>query len=209
MMRSTIAAAMAALALSGAASAQVPQWQPHVLILGSMDELPAWVSKDGAERAGAGRLRIVPAGQKIYFPIAVSGVAPSAEMRLTADLEFLGPKGQVLWSRKACCEATVGGNAAPEVVALGGVADVMFEPGDTAGNYTVRAIVSDGRRTATATETFRYGTDGAPAAPYTGPRLQMDAPKKNPGADRDVRDCLELPSSAEIIKCTERAKKAK
>src|SRR5258706_3216297 len=151
MMRSTMAAGMAALALSGAASAQVPQWQPHVLILGSMDELPAWLGKSEAERADAGRLRLVPAGQKIYFPVAVSGIAPGFDSgaRITGDLEFLGPKGQVLWSRKACCEATIGASPPPEAVALGGVADVMFEPGDTAGNYTVRAIVSDGRRSAT------------------------------------------------------------
>jgi hypothetical protein len=47
----------------------------------------------------------------------------------------------------------------------------------------------------------------APAAPSSAaeaPRLRMKAPEKNPGSDTDKRDCLALPTPAEIIKCAEK-----
>jgi hypothetical protein len=37
-----------------------------------------------------------------------------------------------------------------------------------------------------------------------GPRLRMaDAPAKNPGKDRDMRHCLDLPTPKEVIRCSE------
>lgn len=37
-----------------------------------------------------------------------------------------------------------------------------------------------------------------------GPRLRMaDAPAKNPGKDRDLRHCLDLPTPKEVIRCSE------
>jgi hypothetical protein len=84
---------------------------------------------------------------------------------------------------------------------------VQFEPNDTPGTYTVRAVVSDGQRSARTEETFRFGEPKRDAGATPGaPRLQMDVPKRNPGVDRDVRDCLGLPTPAEVIKCSERKK---
>ena len=37
-----------------------------------------------------------------------------------------------------------------------------------------------------------------------GPRLRMaDAPARNPGKDRDLRHCLDLPTPKEVIRCSE------
>ena len=37
-----------------------------------------------------------------------------------------------------------------------------------------------------------------------GPRLQMaDHPGSNPGKDRDLRHCLDLPTPKEVIRCSE------
>jgi hypothetical protein len=37
-----------------------------------------------------------------------------------------------------------------------------------------------------------------------GPHLRMaDAPAKNPGKDRDMRHCLDLPTPKEVIRCSE------
>ena len=193
-----------------ARAAEAPEWRPHVLIVDSLDDVKPWIEGTSARRNGdAGRLRDIPAGLKIHFPIVVTDL-PSLAGRgldLEADLEFLGPQGQVLWSRKACCRKIVRHTPRGQAVALEPAASVQFEPNDTAGTYTVRVVVNDGQRSAAAVETLRYGEarrDGLGKA--GGMRLQMDVPKKNPGADRDVRDCLDLPTPAEVIKCTERKK---
>jgi len=44
----------------------------------------------------------------------------------------------------------------------------------------------------------------AASAPVpTGPKLNMNAPAKNPGADTDLRNCLDRGSDREVIRCTE------
>lgn len=38
-----------------------------------------------------------------------------------------------------------------------------------------------------------------------GPHLRMNDPdRKNPGKDRDLRHCLDLPTMKEVIRCSER-----
>lgn len=44
----------------------------------------------------------------------------------------------------------------------------------------------------------------APSSAAEAPKLRMTLPAKNPGRDVDKRDCLSLPTPAEIIKCAER-----
>jgi hypothetical protein len=185
-----------------------PEWQPHVLIVESPADAQAWIDTSAAERAGdSGRLRQIPTGLKIHFPIVVTGIPAGRALRLDADIEFLGPQGQVLWSRKSCCGKTVRDTDAATAVALETVASAQFEPNDSAGTYSIRAVVTDGQRSATAVETFRFGEANAAGAKPRGVRLQMaEPPKKNPGVDRDVRDCLALPTPGEVIKCTERKK---
>jgi hypothetical protein len=44
----------------------------------------------------------------------------------------------------------------------------------------------------------------AQAVKSAGPRLHMaDTPERNPGKDRDLRHCLDLPTPKEVIRCSE------
>jgi hypothetical protein len=192
------------------ASAQVsPAWRPHVLILGSIEDLPSWIASPASQRGDTGRLREVPTGLKVQLPIVVTDLPPLAEPGLSfdADIEFLGPQGQVLWTRKSCCRKVVRGTPPGRAISLEPVASVQFEPNDTPGIYSVRVTVTDGERTATAVETFRFGEAPGEAGAKRGAiNLQMNVPKKNPGVERDVRDCLALAPPSEVIKCSERRK---
>jgi hypothetical protein len=186
-----------------------PDWRPQVLIVDSVDDVKTWIDKPASQRGDTGRLREVPTGMKVHLPIVVTNLPSVAggALHLDADIEFLGPQGQVLWTRKSCCQRVVRDTPQGHAVALEPVPNVQFEPNDTSGTYSVRVVVNDGQRTATTVETFHFGEGKAdPGAKPGGIRLQMDVPKKNPGVDRDVRDCLELPTPSEVIKCTERKK---
>lgn len=186
-----------------------PEWRPQVLIVDSLDDVKPWIDQPATRRAGdAGRMRQVPTGLRVHFPIVVTNL-PSLAGRglvLEADIEFLGPQGQMLWSRKGCCRKTVRDTPQGHAVALEPAANVQFEPNDTAGRYSVRVVVNDGQRTASAVESFRFGDARRDPAQPGGLRLDMNVPKKNPGVDRDVRDCLALPTPSEVIKCSGRKK---
>jgi hypothetical protein len=194
-------------------------FQAHILIVRSADELVAWIQKPPAERGGdVGRLRKVEVGQRIYFPMVATGLAPpaSGEMRLTADFELRTPTGAVAYSKKGLGSAVIVNRPDMTTVELGPIVDVVVESGDAKGVYQVTTVISDGTQSATATETFRFEGPAektadkpaaSPAPKAAAPRLDMgDPPKANPGKDRDKRDCLTLPTPAEVIKCTERKK---
>ena len=74
------------------------------------------------------------------------------------------------------------------------------EAGHRKGNYTVRVSVTDGAQTWTASEVLPYGEDG-PGSTSDVPRLRMNVPEG--GGAGDKRDCLSLPTPAEVIKCSE------
>jgi hypothetical protein len=205
----TFCALSSLVALPVAAQVE-PEWRPHVLIVDSLDDVKTWIAQPATQRgADAGRLREIPTGMKVHLPIVVTNLPPLTDrgLQLDADIEFLGPEGQVLWTRKSCCKRVVRDVPQGQSVALDPVPNVQFEPNDTPGTYSVRVVVNDGRRTATTVETFRFGeVKRDPGAKPGGIRLEMDPPKKNPGVDRDVRDCLDLPTPGEVIQCTERKK---
>lgn len=199
-----------------------PGFQAHILIVRSADELVAWIQKPPAERGGdVGRLRKVEVGQRIYFPMVATGLTPpaSGEMRLTADFELRTPDGKVAYAKKGLGSAVIVNRPDMTTVELGPIVDVVVEAADAKGVYQVTTVISDGTRSATATETFRFEGPPAekpvdkpadkpevkPAPKAAAPRLDMgDPPKASPGKDRDKRDCLTLPTPAEVIKCTER-----
>jgi hypothetical protein len=64
---------------------------------------------------------------------------------------------------------------------------------------------AEGDKPSAASEMPRAAPDAmkAPAKP-AGPKLNMDAPVKNPGKDRDLRNCLDLATNSEIIKCSQK-----
>ena len=76
------------------------------------------------------------------------------------------------------------------------------------GSYTVRVSVSDGTQAWTASEVLPYGETDMPGAANESPRLRMNVPPapSEGGAPGDKRDCLSLPTPAEVIKCSEKKK---
>jgi hypothetical protein len=203
------AAGVAMVSLAGGALAQGDDWKAQVLIVGAIAEMHAWIERPAGERGGdAARLRRIPAGMKVYFPVMASGLAPPAagEVRLTADVTFFAPDGKVIWDRRDCCTAAIRDRPEANTVTLGPVVDLVLEPGDMQGLYTVRATVSDGKRTSTASETFSYLAEGARAvAKPAAPILNMSEPANRPAAQgADKRDCLSQPTPSEVIKCAER-----
>lgn len=204
-----LAGALALLA-SGRAFAQGGNdWKTQLLILGSVEELHGWIDKPPAERGGdAGRLRRIPVGKKVFLPIVVSDLAPpaSGELRLSADIEFRGPDGKLIWEKKGCCTAVLRDRPDARTVSLGPAADVEMDGSDPPGLYTVRATVTDGKRSSTATESFRLESGTAPMRlKPSGPTLEMgERPRKAPPRERDVRECLDLATPAEVIRCAEK-----
>ena len=205
----TVAGAAALLGTSPAAAQGANDWKTQLLIIGSVEELHAWIDKPPAERGGdAGRLRSIPAGKKVFLPIVVSGIEPpaSGELRLSADIEFRGPDGKLIWERKRCCTAVLRDRPDARTVSLGPAADVVMDEADPAGLYTVRATVTDGKRSSTATEAFRLESGAAPARlKPAGPALNLgEAARKSPPQARDIRECLGLATPAEVIQCAEK-----
>jgi hypothetical protein len=204
-----MAGALALLANGRAAAQGAGEWKTQLLIIGSVEELHGWIDKPPAERGGdSGRLRSIPAGKKVFLPIVVSDLMPpeKGELRLTADIEFRGPDGKLIWDKKRCCTAVLRDRPDARTVSLGPAADVEMDASDPPGLYTVRVTVTDGKRSSTATEAFRLERGAAPLKlKPSGPVLNMgDAPRKPPSRDRDVRECLGLATPAEVIKCAER-----
>lgn len=206
------AAAVLAIASCPAWAQSPPAFKANILIVTAPDDLTAWMQMTPEQQVGSGRVRDVQVGQKIYFPIVVTGLQPPAEGRvnLSADFELLTPNGEIAYAKKALATAVVENRPDMTTVSLGPVVDILVEAGDANGVYLVRTVVTDGTRSVVAAETFKL--DGAPekarvAPAAAAPRLQMgEPPKKNPGNGRDVRDCLTLPTTAEVIKCTEKKK---
>jgi hypothetical protein len=198
-------AALAACALACAASAQ--QLQANLLIVTDPLDVETWMQRPAAERGGdAGRLRIVPSGRRVHFPIVASGVQAPARgaLELVGDIEFFGPDGQPIATAKACCRAVIRDNAEIRAIALGPTAYLELGPRDPQGLYKVQATLSDGSRSASAVEYFRFGDEATAARPAGGvPVLNMREPAQRPASqDHDKRDCLSRPTPAEVIRCT-------
>ena len=216
------AALISSIAMTLAAAAAIAQ-QPHmkvdVLAVESVEDFQRWLQKamDAArEQMPASQeiyppsLKDVPAGKKVHFPILVGGLRPPEQgvVTLVADVEFFGPDGKSIGAARQCCRFTITNRPDIRTAMLGPTTSLEWEPNDKKGAYTVRVSVTDGSQTATSSATIQLvGGDSATPrqapAPTAAPRLLMDAPAKNPGRDVDKRDCLALPTPAEVIKCTE------
>lgn len=186
-------------------------FQAHILIVDSHAAIQNWVQSSPTERGGdRGRLRTVSKGKKMYFPIIATGYKSSELGRLnfTADLELVSPSGKVLATMKKCCGANRFDPRTPGLVVLNPVIDIMFEPDDPSGTYTVRATVTDGSRFATASESFRVqtGTGTTKEAAQQGETKLRSASgtKKRSRASEDARHCLGFPTNVEITKCAEK-----
>ena len=186
-----------------------------VVAVDSVDDFRRWLGKpvDPTRAASAatypGRLTSLPFGRKSQLPIVVTGLpAPAAqEMRLVADVEILGTDGRPLGTSPRCCDATIKRGSNESAVLLGSTVGVEPETGRPTGSYTVRVSVTDGAQTWTATEVLPYGAADMPGS-HEAPKLRMNVPPSElePGGAGDKRDCLGLPTPAEVIKCSEKKK---
>jgi hypothetical protein len=187
------------------------QMQAKLLAVESLEDFQLWLERKPAPDEVYPHLHDMVVGKKVHFPILATGLRPPerGEMKLVADVEFVGPDGKVIVSMQACCSYTITNRPDIRTVMLGPTPGLTPEARDTKGIYTIRVAISDGAQTATASEQLRLGAaQPAPAAaapPTAAPRLnQGSVPAKNPGGNPDKRDCLGLPTPAEVIKCTEK-----
>ena len=127
-------------------------------------------------------------------------------MRLVADVEILGSDGRSLGTSPRCCQATIARGSNEGAVLLTSTVNVEPETGHRRGSYTVRVSVTDGTQTWTASEVLPYGETDGPGAAHEAPRLRMNVPpgQSDSGGPGDKRDCLGLPTPAEVIRCSER-----
>jgi hypothetical protein len=211
-MKSTFLLFILSLALSPIGNAQPVR--VTVVPVESVDGFKAWLGEpiDPARASTAaaypGRLAQLPFGRKTQLPIVVSGLpSPAAQaMQLLADVEILGTDGRSLGTSPRCCQATIARGSRQGAVLLSSTVNVEPETGRQKGSYTVRVSVTDGIHTWTASEVLPYGASEAPGTASEAPRLRMNVPPAaaEPGGPGDKRDCLALPTPAEVIKCSER-----
>lgn len=184
-----------------------------VVAVDSVEDFTRWLGKpvDPARAASPaaypGRLTQLPFGRKTQLPIVVTGLPSPApqEMRLVADVEILGTDGRSLGASPRCCQATIARGSNERAVLLTSTVSVEPEAGHRRGSYTVRVSVTDGNQTWTASEVLPYGETDMPGS-HEAPRLRMNVPPAQPegGGPGDKRDCLGLPTPAEVIRCSER-----
>ena len=186
----------------------------NVVAVDSLEGFKAWLGKpvDGARAAAVGaypgRLAQLPIGRKAHLPIVVTGLPSPAPqtMRLVANLEIVGTDGKILGTWPQCCRATVVLGSREPAVLLDPTVIVEPEVGHRAGSYTVRASVTDGTQAWAASEVLPYGDTEMPGSAHEAPRLRMNVPpaQAEPGGPGDKRNCLSLPTPAEVIRCSEK-----
>lgn len=200
----------------GAALSATGNAQPvkvSVIAVESAEELKRWLGNPiDPMRAMSypGRLTQLPLGRKTQLPILVTGLAPPAaqETRFVADVEILGTDGRSLGTSPACCRATLRRGSNNRAVLLDSTVIVEPEQGRPNGSYTVKVSVTDGSQTWSTTEVLPYGAAADVPGSHEALRLRQNVPpaQSEPGGPGDKRECLGLPTPAEVIKCSERKK---
>jgi hypothetical protein len=179
-----------------------------VLAVDSIRDFELWMESRPAPDASYPSIVQATVGRQVHFPIVATGLRPPerGEMKVVADVEFVGPDGKTLAQMKACCTFTVTNRPDIRTVLLGPTPSLVLEARDKKGIYSVKVSVTDGVQVAIAKTELSLGATHPPSTPSVdAPRLnQGTPPAKNPGGDPDKRDCLSLPTPAEVIKCTEK-----
>jgi hypothetical protein len=179
----------------------------------SLEAFKQWLGRpvDAARAASyPGRLTHLPVGKRTQLPILVTGLPSPAPqpLHLVADVEILGTDGRSLGSSPRCCQATLARGAPGGAVLLESAVIVEPDAGRPNGSYTVRVAVTDGTQAWSASETLPYGPADGPGLHEAAPKLRQNLPPaaSEPGGPGDKRDCLALPTPAEVIKCSEKKK---
>lgn len=185
-----------------------------VVPVDSVEGFRAWLGKPAhpARAAAAasypGRLVQLPFGTRTPLPIVVSGLPTPAPQssELVASVEIVGTDGKPLGTSPRCCKARIPRGSTESAVLLDSTVSVEPESGRPQGSYTVRVAVTDGTRSWATSEVLPYGGGAeVPGSHEAAPRLRMNVPPSQsaPGGPGDKRDCLGLPTPAEVIKCSE------
>jgi len=184
--------------------------EAHVTAVESMDDFMKWLQTKPAPKGVYPTIHEVVMGKKYYLPIFVTGIDPAsgARMELVGDMEIVPPSGQPQ-ALKRCCRFTVPERSGFRFAMLSNAIEFSLDPGDPKGVYTFKASVTDGKQTFTAAEQLRYGVPApsrnadTPADATSAPVAPKRAPTPNRYSGADKRNCLDLPTPADVIKCTE------
>jgi hypothetical protein len=182
--------------------------EANILIVDSHDAVAKWV-KDPKGGDG-GRMRKVTAGQKLFVPVVVTGLKTTefGQAGIVADMQFVAPNGKVIFNGRKCCSANRGDPRTPGLVVLNPVLDLSSEDGDPLGTYEVRATVTYGGRTATASEKFVLQSgigDKTETTKESPPAVATAAtPHGHPRGHADARACLDAADSAAVMRCAEK-----
>jgi hypothetical protein len=110
--------ALAAMGKQKQDTGALHQIQASILIVDSKDAIAKWVMNP---RGGdAGRLRNVMVGQKVFVPVAVTGLKPGdfVQPGFVADIQFVSPDGKVMFNGRNCCGANRGDPRTPGLAVL-------------------------------------------------------------------------------------------
>jgi hypothetical protein len=181
--------------------------EASILIVDSQDAVANWV-KD-PKGGDSGRMRKVTVGQKLFVPIIVTGLKTTefGQAGIVADMQFVAPNGKVIFNGRKCCNANRGDPRTPGLVVLNPVLDLTSEDGDPLGTYEVRATVTYGGRTASASEKFLLqaaAADQPEATKESPPAVATAAPPRRPRSHADARTCLDAADNAAVMRCAEK-----
>jgi hypothetical protein len=181
--------------------------EASILIVDSQDAIATWV-KD-PKGGDVGRIRKATAGQKLFVPIIVTGLKTTefGQPGIAADMQFVSPSGKVIFNGRKCCGANRGDQRTPGLVVLNPVLDFTTEDGDALGTYEVRATVTYGGHTATASEKFvlEPAANKPEAATDSPPAVAAAAARPIRAKNRaDARSCLDATDNAAVMRCAEK-----
>ena len=197
---------LVALSADKAAPSDDSKLEASILIVDSQDAIAAWVKEP--KSGDIGRMRKATAGQKLFVPIVVTGLRTTefGQPGIGADMQFVAPSGKVIFNGRKCCGANRGDQRTPGLVVLNPVLDFTTEDGDPLGTYEVRATVTYGGRTATASEKFVLEpAANKPEALGESPSPVAAAPRPaRPRSHADARSCLDATDNAAVMRCAEK-----
>jgi hypothetical protein len=203
-----VLASLAAAAADQQTDAADRKIEASILIVDSHDAVAKWVKDPKA--GDGGRMRKVTVGQKIFVPIIVTGLKTTdfGQPGIVADMQFVSPDGTVVFNGKKCCSANRGDARTPGLVVLNPVLDLTSEHGDPLGTYEVRATVTYGGRTASASEKFVLQSDTGDKPQAANESLSAVATGATPhGRSKghaDARTCLDAADNAAVMRCAEK-----
>ena len=191
----------AALLSCAALAALGQKMEVHVMPVDSMDGLVQWLQQKPAPTGTYPRAQQLALGKKVYLPILITGIDPSASgpVELVGDLEIVGPDGKTTPLKK-CCRYATANRSGLRFAILSNAPVLEMDSGDKKGTYTLRATVTDGKQTLAGTDQIAYGTAASKAA-NAAPDSQRGAGKAN--SHQDMTRCLSLPTPKEVARCSE------